>query len=366
MHKRVWIICGGLITSIVLLTGCVFQGEQSMQEMDPPQEQATTSEVDTTKEESESEAETTEVEEADESTVEVVERQLYLLDSKGMVVPQTIPIPKDDTKEVAKQALEYLVKGGPVTQLLPNGFEAVLPAGTMINSLNLKDDGTLVVDVSKDFTDYRPEDEQKILESMTYTLTQFESVERIKLQINGMDTDVMPVGQTPINDGYSRANGINMHSGDVADITDSKAVMLYYPAQHDNSYYFVPVTKRINVEESSDEQIYEAIVSELVGGPTMTLDLLNVFNSGVQLTEQPEYKDGVLTLTFNEEILNNFEDQSVLSDKVMESLVLSLTEQPGVEAVSIQVENKDEFYNETGESYSEPVTRPEMVNTGRF
>src|SRR5699024_12319256 len=66
-------------------------------------------------------------EEQDE--METAARQLYLIDVNGMVVPQTLELPNIDSNEVAKQVLEYLVKDGPVTSILPNGFQAVLPAG---------------------------------------------------------------------------------------------------------------------------------------------------------------------------------------------------------------------------------------------
>src|SRR5699024_402390 len=74
-------------------------------------------------------------EESDEDSLgETVKRELYLIDADGMVAPQTVELPKSE--QVATQAMEYLVKGGPVTDILPNGFEAVLPQGTEILGLN--------------------------------------------------------------------------------------------------------------------------------------------------------------------------------------------------------------------------------------
>ena len=107
--------------------------------------------------------------------------ELYLIDKNGLVVPQTLELPK--TESVAKQALEYLVKNGPVTEMLPNGFQAVLPADTKI-SVNVKDK-VATVDFSNEFKNYQAEDELKILQSITWTLTQFDSIEKVKLQMNG-------------------------------------------------------------------------------------------------------------------------------------------------------------------------------------
>ncbi|WP_407272655.1 GerMN domain-containing protein [Radiobacillus sp. PE A8.2] len=361
-----------LSLTVLLLSGCgIFQGEQTTGEMDTPPEDASYTddlETETGTDEQNAEGQDTESEdgtsedqtEAEGTEAETVQRQLYLLDANGMVVPQTIELPK--STEVAQQSLEYMIKGGPVTELLPEGFEAVLPAGTEIIGLNLEEDGTLIVDVSKEFAEYRPEDELKILQAMTYTLTQFDNVDKIKLWINGYEQKEMPVNGTPMNDGYSRVNGINIYESDSVDFMDSKAVTLYYPAQQDGEMYFVPVTQHVAMDT---DNTYASLVQALVNGPAYNLDLYNVFNSGVELAEQPEITEGVLSLTFNENIFNDLERASI-SDEVMETLVLTLTEQPGVEAVDVSVSDYEQVFNSSGVPYSEPVSRDTFVPTGSY
>lgn len=109
--------------------------------------------------------------------------------------------------------------------------------------------------------------------------------------------------------------------------------------------------------------MYEAVVQALMDGPSAELPLLNVFRENVQLTEDPEFTDGILTLTFNESIFSQPENQ-VISDEVMTSLVLSLTELPGIEAVQVQVEGHEQVFQESGEELSEPVTREKMQQIG--
>ncbi|SET77579.1 germination protein M [Salinibacillus kushneri] len=360
MKKRSIWIGTAFTSSIVLLSGC-FQGEQSLEElMDPPQNVQTVNDLDNTEDNNQASEENKKKETSDESseeTKETTNRELYLIDQNGMVVSQTLPLPQVDSKEVAKQSLEYLVKDGPVSSILPNGFQAVLPAGTNINSLNLQDDGTLVVDVSKEFKEYKAENELKILQAMTFTLTQFDSVKRMKLQVDGVEQDVMPVNGTPLGDGYSRADGINLHTGDVSDIVNSEAVTVYYPAQQDSHYYYVPVTTRV---EETDSTQYEAVINQLIEGPGYELTgLLNVFQNNVELTEKPVNEDSVLSLTFSKSIFSD-EENKTISDPVLNSIVLSLTEQPEVDSVQIQVEGTEQVYNENGEAYTEPVTREDI------
>ncbi|WP_173915910.1 GerMN domain-containing protein [Halobacillus sp. Marseille-Q1614] len=338
------------LLSLGLLAGCFFEGEQSMEEMDGPPEEEVNEE--TTSEVTESETDTEEGAE-EEETAGTVERELYLLDSNGMVVPQTIEIPA--SKEVAAQALEYLVKDGPVTELLPSGFAAVLPAGTQIQGVNLKEDGTMIVDVSKEFETYKPEEEQKILQAMTYTLTQFDGVERIKLWINGHELKTMPVNGTPISDGVSRSDGINIQESAVSDPVESDPVTVYYPSQQNGQeVYHVPVTTRV----TNEEDLYTAVVQTLLEGPALGTSLLQPFNAGAEVTNA-EFNEGVLSVTFNEALLTGEETKS-LSNEALTSLVMSLTNLPEVESVQVKVEGVEEVLNEAGEAITEPVTKTDV------
>ncbi|RCW66364.1 GerMN domain-containing protein [Saliterribacillus persicus] len=353
---------------LFLLVGCgIFEGEQTSENIDAPPETATigdetleSEEIEVGMDDKESNEETEAEAGLDEvSEQKTISRQIYLLDESGLVVPHTVELPNPSSKEVAKQVLEHLVKDGPITSLLPSGYQAVLPAGTEINSLNLEANGTLVVDVSEDFKNYQAEEELKILEAMTYTLTQFENVNNIKLWINGEEQQVMPVNGTPIQEGYSRANGINIQSNDGLDIMESKAVTLYFPTQKDTAVNYVPVTTHINTENNNP---YQSIVQALLKGPNFSSSLLNMINTGTTLTEDPVIHDGVLTLTFNENILSDSE-KSMIAEEVMQVLVLSLTENEEVEAVEVNVENHDRLVNEAGESYDVPVSRDYFVPT---
>lgn len=349
-----------LTLTTLLLSGCVFGGEQAVDEMEPPKEVTYVKEGEALKQQEGTTKEKEVDAKQEKQTAEYVSRELYLFDQNGYVIPQTLTLPK--TKEVAKQSLEYMVKDGPVSNMLPNGFQAVLPPGTEVLGLNLLDDGTLIADFSKEFTNYQPENEQKILQAITWTLTQFENIDQIKIRINGHDQSVMPVNGTPIKDGVSRADGINLDNGDVIDITDSKAVTLYFLSQKGDNVYYVPVTRR--VDGDSTDQI-ASTVEELIKGPSYNSDLLTEFHPDMKLLEEPKYEDGVVTLNFNEAILGNLQGTAI-SDYIVNSLVLSLTEQEGVESVAIQVNGNSEVYNEAGDLLSKPVMRPQTVNTRSF
>src|SRR5690625_1867584 len=273
-----------MIVLSIGLSGCL-KGEQALEQIDVPEDVTVVDENGEETENGEIEEEAPEGEVPE--TEETVNRELYLLDASGMVVPQTLELPK--TKSAATQALEYLVKDGPVTELLPNGFQAVLPAGTEIIGLNLQEDGTLIVDVSEEFKNYEADEELKIIQAMTHTLTQFDSVEKIKLWINGVEQAEMPVNGTPISEGYSKKNGINIYAKDKPSLKHSKVVTVYYPKQYNDNRYYVPVTQYMN-EQNKD--IFTLIVEALMEGPAYEVGGLQVFNDETTLVNKPTLRNG--------------------------------------------------------------------------
>jgi germination protein M len=349
INKRTTILSSVIISS-VLLSGCGLLGGEKKEEIDPPQN------VTYTDDGAEITEETTGEEVVDQEAAEgSVMTELYLLDKNGYVVPQTLSLPK--TESVAKQAVEFLVQEGPVTEMLPNGFAAVIPAETEV-SVDIKDK-TAIVNFSNEFKNYKPEDELKILQSVTWTLTQFDSVDNVKLKLNGHDLNEMPVAGTPIGKTVSRANGINIDTTEVVDITNTEAATVYYLAGEEGSYYYVPVTRRV------DENNIEGVVAELVKGPSYTSTLISDFLPDVALIDEPKIEDGKVTLNFNESIYGSFEEKMV-SEHLLNALVLSLTEQKGIESVEVMVNGEAGLVKENGEKLVEPVTRPENVNTGSF
>ncbi|WP_110927361.1 GerMN domain-containing protein [Bacillus massiliglaciei] len=346
-----------IIGSSLWLSGCgLFGGDENKSQIDPPKDVSLVEDEQALDEKSEESAAKKEGKE--EASEETVKTELYLIDKNGYVVPQTLDLPKSEA--VAKQALDYLVENGPVSNILPNGFRAVIPADTQI-SVNIKD-GTAVADFSPEFKNYKKEDEQKILQSITWTLTQFDAVEKVQLRLNGEDMAEMPVGGTPISENMTRTSGINIDTSDVADITNTKALTVYFLGGEEGNYYYVPVTRRVS---QTDENNVTAAVEELVKGPSHSSQLQTGFMSDVALLTEPEVSEGKVTLNFNESLLGSFKEKKVSQD-VLDALVLSLTEQEGIESVEVQVDGSAKLLNEDGKNLSEPVSRPEKVNTGSY
>ncbi|MED4129244.1 MULTISPECIES: GerMN domain-containing protein [Shouchella] len=283
-------------------------------------------------------------------------RQLYLFDSNGMVVPQTIELPKTDS--TMKQSLEYLVADGPLQDVLPNGFRAVLPAGTTVDVNHLKEDKIAVANFSNEFEEYNVADEKGMFEAVTWTLTQFEDVDEVKIEVNGVELEQLPMSETPIVGNFSREDGINLDYSNVVDFTNSQDVTVYFLGSHENETYYVPVTRRV---ADADNEIV-TVVNELIDGPSLQMrTLLTEMNDDMMLLNDPEIKDGELVLDFNEAIQTMVGDQAYIEQSIIESIALSLTERNDVEKISILVNGKENVFSESGEAV-ETIQRPAHIN----
>lgn len=355
-----------LLMSLVLLLGGCFQGEQQVKDMDVPEDV----EVVEDNEEAEEATEEDDADEADEEeeqqeteiseSAETIARDIYILDEDGMVVPQSFELPKAES--AAKQAVEYMVIDGPVTELLPSGFQAILPVGTSVLGVNLKEDGTLIVDLSEEFKEYEADNELHIIEAMTHTLTQFDDVERIKLWINGHEVDEMPQEGTPISAGYSKANGINVMTTEKPDVAHSQVATMYFPKQRHEHLYYVPITQYLH---DKDTDMVTFIVEALLHQQGAVNEFIDVFNDETTLLKKPHVRDGVVQLEFSEHILLNPE-KGVIANDVMETLVRSLTAQEGIDAIEVTVESEQVLVNESGLTYKQPVTAEDFTNAEKM
>lgn len=280
--------------------------------------------------------------------------QLYLLDANRHVVPVTMDIPK--VEDIAQQVLRYMVKGGPVEPVLPEGFSAILPEGTKVLGMTIKE-GVATVDFSPHFTNYAAEDEQKIVEAITWALTQFTTVNTVKIWVNGYPQEVMPVNGTPISS-LSRENGINIELANNIDIGKTSKVTLYFMSETEELDYFVPVTRII--PKSAD--IAEATLAELIKGPKQGSGLFSALLPSTRVLEA-KISESMIVANFDDSLLG-FEPGKASPD-VIHSIVLSLTENTGIEQVQVQVNGENNVLAGNLD-LSKPVTRPAALNAYRF
>lgn len=348
MMRRVRFIRQLLLVCVIciplLLSGCGWFGtEETSTQIDPPQvdyESGASIFTDVEDEEVMAEPE------------QLAPVTLYYKDAHGYVAPIGLRIPAQE--RIAKLALEYMVEGGPGEELLPSGFQALIPKGTTIVT-NITKAGLAIVDFSDNFTQYNPQDERKIIEAVTWALTGFKSVNQVEIWVEGKALKQMPVDGTPLDEPLTRAMGINLERDEGLNPALASAVTLYFQGQNVEDYtYYVPITRLIPYTED----LTSAAVQQLVKGPDVNSQLHRVMQDTTNILNVEQKKDTVV-VNFGANIVGS--NQLVASDS-LQALVLSLTELVGVPKVQIMVDGKAAIISSDHVNYTAPVSRPALVN----
>ncbi|WP_166240413.1 GerMN domain-containing protein [Paenibacillus turpanensis] len=279
----------------------------------------------------------------------------FFLDAEGFVAPLNIQVASTDA--IAKETLKYMVEDGPVQSQLPKGFRALLPKGTQVNGIDIRQDEKLaIVDFSKEFTNYNIQDERKILEAITWSLTSFPSVEKVQLWVDGKQLKEMPMDGTPLDAPLSRQTlGINIEAAEGVNFSKASAVTLYFMNQtEDSKGYYVPVTRLI----AQTDDLAKATVSELIKGPSKA-SLASVVMPTAELLNAA-VTDELATVDFSDKLLGP--DQKAPSE-ALQAVVLSLTETTGADKVQIKVNGNAKVTSTANDAnYSVPVSRPVHIN----
>ena len=341
MRRRIARICLILVLIPLILTGCLFG----------PEEKAT-SPIDPPPKESKQKEDSSDLSADQPSAVTAKEKsgvELYVKAKEGYLVPYTVGLPR--VEGIAKEAVTYLIKDGPAKSVYPEGLEAVLPKETEVKGINIKD-GTATVDFSKGFLSYDAAQEEEMLSAITWTLTGFDSVKRVDIQVNGHPLEVMPKKKTPAQN-LTRQSGINLELAEGVNIGRSMPVILYFLGQlPDNSVVYVPVTRMVN----QNDDLEKIVLNELVKGPKQGTKLSSALAATTQINSVKLQGDTV-SADFGEQLLQHGDEQKVSADAIR-TIVLSLTENTVAKKVKISVDGKADI----GSQGNQPVTRPKQIN----
>ncbi|GAA4842146.1 spore germination protein GerM [Paenibacillus vulneris] len=336
-----WAAVGSIV--VLLTSGCSVLGtKEHSQSIDPPPTGADASAMT-----------------AKPVTAPVIQNPMpvtvYAKDSNGLVVPVSLNVER--SVEVAKKALEAMVDDGRSNSQLPTGFTPLISKGTQIKGIDIvKDQKLAIVDFSEAFTSYNVQDERKILEGITWTLTGFPSIEKVQLRVNGKELKEMPEGGTPMDEPLTRAMGINLEKPEDVEYGQSTPVTLYFLGQNQDNYkYYVPVTRLVK----RTDNVAQAVVEQLIAGPDSKKGLSAVMTPGAEL-KQVKKADDVITVDFSDKVLGP--DKKAPAD-ALKAVVLSLTENTGAATkVQITVNGDSKVSASDNQSYSKPVLRPATVN----
>lgn len=262
---------------------------------------------------------------------------IYLVDSNNYVARTSIPTCKCEGVDIAKDLLEGLIIDGNKSDIIPNGFRSILPSGTSILNLELKDK-TLTINFSKELLEVSPNEERKMIESIVYTLTSIKGIDKIKIQVDSSPLTKLPNSKEQLPEGLDKNYGINK-TYDLVTTNNIISYTTYYVNKYNNNEYYVPVTKYIN---NKDNDIIKIIIKELSSSPIYETNLMSYLNAGAVL-EDYELLDNNLKLNFNELLLNDINKKNLL-EEVIYTISLSMDNYyNNLETVSFYINNEEVY-----------------------
>lgn len=210
-------------------------------------------------------------------TVNAVETKMkeivaYYEDENGYVVPVNTKIPWEEG--IAKATIRSLIRGNETEQrIAKSGLHGVLPENTEIRGVSIKD-GVCRVDLSQHILNTESyEQEQNMICALTYTLTEFPTIDKVELLVEGKELASLSKGYA-IDTAFERKN-INLMGED-----EGVNYTVYYKAPDTEvAGYYIPMT--FSAEKVGNPAVN--VLEKLFSGPPADTQVSSTIPYGVNL-----------------------------------------------------------------------------------
>ena len=240
---------------------------------------------------------------------------IFLMDQNSYVALTSVAVNDTSIENKARQLIRVLTIGG-MDSKIPSGFSAIIPPNTEVLSLSYEN-GIIKIDFSKDLLNISENLEEKMVESIVYTLTSIDKVDGVIIYVEGDILTKLPKTKINLPSTLDKTFGINKEF-DLTSTKDITDVTIYYINQISDNYYYVPVTKYVN--DNRDKA--SIIIDELSSNFNPNKNLMSFLNGGTKLVSSI-VKDGKMQLNFNEEILNSSVSEDI-SKETLDMITLSI------------------------------------------
>lgn len=219
---------------------------------------------------------------------------IYLYGPNNYLVKTNILLVDGTLDEKIENIISYLTINK--NSKLPSSLKGVLSENIIVNSINI--DGTeAVIDFSNLFNNRK--DEERIVESLTYSITDLDGIKSLKILVDGKAVTELPISKKRIPESITKDFGINKVY-DIDSRNGIQKVTLYYIDNINDFDYYVPVTKYIN---DSREKI-DIIIENLSSNYIYDKNLVSFLKSDTELIDY-QIEDELMLLNFNNSIFSN-------------------------------------------------------------
>lgn len=258
---------------------------------------------------------------------------IYLIDKNNYVAKTNIQVSSLKKDLLLDELIEAMKIDGKYQDKIPNGFCALLPSDTKLLGKEINND-VVTLNFNSNVLDVKSENEEKVIESLIYSITSIDGIDKIIIKIDGENLKKLPKTGIILDTELTRDYGINK-TYDIDSIKGINKVTIYYTNKNNNSdVYYVPVTKYVN----NDEEKIKIIIDELASKFSFESNLMSYLNYNTKLLDY-NLNENEIDLNFNEYLFDSTENKKVL-EEVIYSISYSVMDNYNVDKVNFFVNNE--------------------------
>lgn len=256
---------------------------------------------------------------------------IYLLND-NYLVRTTITSDNKDILNKIKEIISALTIDSNIHNYLNNNYQQIIPKNTKLISIKLENK-LLKLNFSKELLNVDQNLEEKMIESIIYSLTEFDDIDKIIIYVENELLTKLPNSNKELPLELTKDYGINKIYN-ITNLSNITRLTLYYFKEIDNNYNAVPVT----IFTNSDKDKVEIIIKELKSSIAYQTDLVSFLSNNTKLLDY-EIKEKSIKLNFSNALLDDFYNENVI-EEVKYALSNSLKESLNLNEVTYYIDGK--------------------------
>ena len=230
---------------------------------------------------------------------------IFLIDKDNYVSRVITYFDSKTIEDEIKKRIDVLINGNEDTIL----FNEVIPKYTKINKIKI-DKNNLYIDFNEYLLNVNKYMEEKIIESIVYSLCEINGIDNIYISINNEPLKYLPNSKKEIPYPLNKSIGINKEYN-ISSFNNIQEITVFF---YHNSYY-VPVTKITN---DKDEKL-EIIIKELKSSINEQNNLYSFLDNNIKLIDY-KINTNSIELIFNDNLSNKTEKQNIINNIIAYSI----------------------------------------------
>lgn len=264
----------------------------------------------------------------DKSIGDKKEVVVYLMDKDYYLGRMIEYASYDNIVDLVNKKLDILINGSDEL----NSFSPIIPKNTKVNSIKV-DKNNIYIDFSKDILNVSKYNEELMIESIIYTITDINGIDNIYLSINKEPLKILPKSNKEIPYPLNRGYGINKKY-DLDSLNNITKTTIYFNKSYNDVEYLVPITKVMN---TTSEKI-DIIIEELKSIVNAQYNLNSYIPNNLEVVSH-EVNDDKMNLIFNEFILDK--EKLVVLEEVKYAIAQSIFDNYNVKKVVFSTKEKN-------------------------